>query len=159
MHRMRRRVLAVLALATAVAAGYASVRAGLTAPAASGVKAARATLSSRTQSFGPASVVVRVLPNGSVCYRVIEPHGSSHACRPRVRPWQISYTVSPRGIGGIAGSGVSAVIVKLTRHGTTWATLSDGVFFADVPLAYRVRAVVKVLRDGTRERFEVTPNL
>jgi hypothetical protein len=45
------------------------------------------------------------------------------------------------------------VIVKLTRRGTVWATLRDGVFYADVPSAYRVRAVVKLLRDGSRKTF------
>jgi hypothetical protein len=32
------------------------------------------------------------------------------------------------------------------------------VFYADVPVAYRVRAILKVLRDGTRKRFSVTPS-
>lgn len=158
MHRTRGRLLVVLALATAVAAAYAAVRAALNAPASSGVKAAQATLRSHAESFGPARVVVRLLPNKSVCFTVSEPHGSARACRPNVRPWQIGYAVSARGIGGVAGTGVRAVIVKLTRHGTKWATLSDGIFYADLPPAYRVRAVVKVLRDGTRERFAVTPN-
>jgi hypothetical protein len=48
------------------------------------------------------------------------------------------------------------VIVKLTRRGTVWATLRDGVFYADVPMAYRVRTVVKVLRDGSRRAFPIT---
>jgi len=62
----------------------------------------------------------------------------------------------PHAIGGVAGSKVTAVIVKLTRRGTKWATLRHGVFYADVPIPYRVRAVIKVLRGGTRERFVVT---
>jgi hypothetical protein len=53
---------------------------------------------------------------------------------------------------------VRAVVVKLTRRGTVWASLQDGVFYADVPTAYRVRAVIKVLRDGTRKSFSVTPS-
>jgi hypothetical protein len=67
--------------------------------------------------------------------------------------------VSPRGIGGVAGSRVQAVIVKFTRRGTTWAALRDGVFYANVPPAYRVRAVIKVLRGGVRQRFDVTPSV
>jgi hypothetical protein len=76
-----------------------------------------------------------------------------------VAPGEIGYTVSPRGIGGVAGADVRAVIVKLTRRGTVWATLRDGVFYADVPPAYRVRSVVKVLRDGSRKAFAVTPTV
>ena len=154
MHRTRGRVLAVLALAAAVAAGLVAVRSALNAPA-SGVDAAQVTLRSHTTTFGPAQVVVRALSSG-ICYRVIEPSGSSHGCRPSVGASEIGYTVSPRGIGGVAGSRVQAVIVKFTRRGTTWAALRDGVFYANVPPAYRVRAVIKVLRGGVRQRFDVT---
>jgi streptogramin lyase len=157
MHRTRRRVLAVLALAAAVAAGVVAVRSALEAPA-SDVKATRTTLTSRSVSFGPASVAVEVLPSGAVCYTVSEPAGRAHGCRAKVGVNEIGYAVSPRGIGGVAGPSVSAVIVKFTRRGTRWATLEDGVFYADVPVAYRVRAILKVLRDGTRKRFSVTPS-
>jgi hypothetical protein len=157
MHRTRGRVLVLLALAAGAAAALVAVRSALNAPA-SGVDAARATLNSHTTTFGAAQVVVRAVPSG-ICYRVIEPSGSSHACRRRVGPSEIGYTVSPRGIGGVAGSRVQAVIVKFTRRGTTWATLRDGVFYANVPLAYRVRAVIKVLRGGVRQRFDVTPTV
>jgi len=105
--------------------------------------------------FGPAQMVVRVLPSGIVCYRVIEASGSSHACRKSVRSNEIGYTVAPRAIGGVAGANVRAVIVKLTRRGTVWATLRDGAFYADVRAPYRVRAVIKVLRDGSRKTFAV----
>ena len=108
-------------------------------------------------SFGPARVAVHVLPSGIVCYRVIESSGSSHGCRAGVRANEIGYTVAPRAIGGVAGSQVRAVIVKMSRRGTTWTTLRDGVFYADIPEAYRVRAAIKVLRDGTRKSFAVTP--
>jgi hypothetical protein len=158
MHRTRGRVLVLLGLAAGAGAGLIAVQSALNAPA-SGVDAARATQTSRTASFGPAQVVVRVLANGIVCYRVIEPSGSSHGCRASVRANEIGYTVAPRAIGGVAGAQVRAVIVKLTRRGTRWATLRDGVFYTDVPPAYRVRAVIKVLRDGTRERFEATPSV
>jgi hypothetical protein len=155
MRRSSNRVLAVGGLAAGAAAAAVAVLAALGGPA-QGVAAAEATVTSRTVGFGPSEVVVRVLPGGSVCYRVVESAGSSHACRPRIRVNEIGYTVSPRGIGGVAGANVRGVIVKLTRRGTVWTTLRDGVFYADVPLAYRVRAVVKVLRDGSRRTFTVT---
>ncbi len=101
-------------------------------------------------------MTVRVLPTGTVCYTVTEGSGSSRSCRSRVAPSQIGYTLSPRGVGGVAGTNVRAVVVKLTRRGTVWATVQDDVFYADVPVAYRVRAVIKVLRDGSRTTFRVT---
>jgi hypothetical protein len=155
MHRNRGRVLAVGGLAAGTAAALIAVLTALSAPA-SGVRAAQATQSSRTVTFGHARVGVQILPTGIVCYRVTESSGSSRSCRSRVESGEIGFTVSPRGIGGAAGVDVRAVIVKLTRRGTVWATLRDGVFYADVPSAYRVRAVVKVLRDGTRKAFPVT---
>jgi hypothetical protein len=135
-----------------------AVLAGFSTAPASDVRGARATLTSRTTSFGPARVTVQVLPTGTVCYRVTESSGTSRSCRSRVGSREIGFTLSPRGIGGVAGGEVRGVIVKLTRRGTVWATLRDGVFYADVPMAYRVRAVVKVLRDGSRKAFAVTLN-
>ena len=150
-------MLALLAFAAAVAAGVGAVRSALNAPA-SGVKRTQTVLTSHSVDFGSANVAVRVLPSGAVCYTVTEPNGTGQGCRTRVGVSEIGYAVSPRGIGGVAGSRVSAVIVKFTRLGTRWAKLEDGVFYADVPVAYRVRAIVKVLKDGTRERFKVTPS-
>jgi hypothetical protein len=37
-----------------------------------------------------------------------------------------------------------------------WADLRDGAFYARIPAAYRARAVVKVLKDGSRRSFRVT---
>ncbi|MFL5964059.1 MAG: hypothetical protein ACJ757_14320 [Gaiellaceae bacterium] len=147
--------MAVGGLAAGTAAALVAVLAALSAPA-SGVRGAQATLTSRTTSFGAARVRVQALPAGIVCYRVTESTGTSRACRSRVGASEIGFTISPIGIGGVAGSDVRAVIVKLTRRGTVWTTLRDGVFYADVPAAYRVRAVVKVLRDGSRKAFAVT---
>jgi hypothetical protein len=48
------------------------------------------------------------------------------------------------------------VIVRLTKKGTVWTTMRRGTFFAPVPKGYNVRAVVKVLGDGTRKSFTVT---
>lgn len=147
-------MLAVGGLAAGAVAALVAVLTAFAAPV-EGVAAAQATLSTRTVTFGPSRVEVQVLPSGTVCYRVTESAGSSRSCRNRVGPSEIGFTISPRGIGGVAGSDVRAVIVKLTRRGTVWATIRDGVFYADVPMAYRVRAVVKVLRDGTRKSFAV----
>jgi hypothetical protein len=155
MHRTRGRVLTLFAVSAAGAAAYLAVHSGLNAGATGGADKARTR--SHSTSFGPSTVLVTGRPSGVVCYRVIEPSGSSHGCRPPVKASEIAYTVSPRAIGGVAGADVTAVIVKLTRRGTKWATIRDGVFYADVPVPYRVRAVIKVLRGGTRERFDVKP--
>ena len=151
----RGRALAVGGLAAGAAAALVAVLTALAAPA-SGVRGVQATITSRAIAFGPARVTVQVLPTGVVCYRVTESSGSSRSCRSRVGSSEIGFTISPRGIGGVAGSEVRAVIVKLTRRGTVWASLRNGAFYADVPAAYRVRAVVKVLRDGSRKAFAVT---
>jgi hypothetical protein len=152
----RGRALAVGGLVAGAAAALVAVLTALSAPASSGIEAAQATLTSHSTAFGGAQVTVQVLPGGGVCYRVTESTGTSRSCRPRVGSGEIGFTISPSGIGGVAGSDVRAVIVKLTRRGTVWSTLRSGVFYADVPPAYRVRAVVKVLRDGSRKTFAVT---
>jgi hypothetical protein len=151
----RGRVLAVGGLAAGIVAGFVAVLAALSAPA-SGVRAAQATIASHAVTFDRGRVAVQVLPAGIVCYRVTESSGTSRSCRSDLGSGEIGFTTSPRGIGGVAGRDVRAVIVKLTRRGTVWATLRSGVFYADVPPAYRVRAVVKVLRDGSRKAFLVT---
>jgi hypothetical protein len=149
--------MAVGGLAAGTVAGLIAVLSALSSPA-SGVRGAQATQTSRTTTFGHARVVVQARPAGIVCYRVIESAGTSRSCSSKLAASEIGFTVSPRGIGGVAGGDVRAVIVKLTRRGTVWATLRDGVFYADVPHAYRVRAVIKVLRDGTRKAFAVKPS-
>lgn len=150
----RGRSLAVGGLAAGAAAALIAVLTAFSAPA-SGVRAAQATVTSHSTTFGPARVDVQALPGGMLCYRVTESTGTARSCSSHLGAREIGYAVSPNGIGGVAGTGVRAVIVKLTRHGTVWATLRDGVFYADVPMAYRVRAVVKVLRDGSRKTFAV----
>lgn len=152
----RGRALAVGGLAAGTAAGLVAVLAALAA-SGSGVQAAQASsTAARSTAFGAARVTVQVLPTGTVCYRVVEASGSARACRSRIGAAEIGFAVSPHGVGGVAGRDVRAVIVKLTRHGTVWATLQNGTFYADVPPAYLVRAVVKVLRDGSRKAFTVT---
>jgi hypothetical protein len=155
----RGRVLAIGGLFAGTAAAAAAILAALSSPPAAGVQGAQATLTSHTTAFGTAHVNVRVLPTGTVCYRVTESAGAARSCRPHVGRREIGFAISPRGIGGVAGGDVRAVIVKLTRHGTVWARLRDGVFYADVPMAYRVRAVVKVLPGGVRKSFPVKPSL
>jgi len=154
----RGRALAVGGLATGTVAAFVAVLTALSAPASGVTTAGAAALTTHTTSFGSARVAVQVLPGGTVCYRVTESTGSSRSCRSGVGATEIGFTISPRGIGGVAGSEVRAVIVKLTRRGTVWATLRGGDFYADVPPAYRVRAVIKVLRDGSRKAFPVTPS-
>jgi len=151
---MRGRVLTLLAVSAAAAAAYLAVHSGLNAGATGGTAKSAAT-KPHTTTFGASSVHVTVTSSGVVCYRVIERTGSSHGCRKPVNATEMAYTVSPHAIGGVVGSDVRAVIVKLTRRGTKWATIRDGTFYADVPIPYHVRAVIKVLRGGTRERFDV----
>lgn len=151
----RGRSLAVGGLFAGAVAALVAVLTALSAPT-SGVRGAQATLTSHSTAFGAARVAVQVLPTGIVCYRVTESSGTSRSCRSRISSGEIGFTISPRGIGGVAGGDVRAVIVKLTRRGTVWANLRGGAFYADVPPAYRVRAVVKVLRDGSRKAFAVT---
>ena len=151
----RARSLAVGSLVAGTAAALLAVLTALGAPA-SGVRGAQAGLTSRSTSFGPARVTVQVLPAGTVCYRVTEQTGTSRACRSRVGSGEIGFTVSPSAVGGVAGNDVRAVIVKLTRRGTVWATLRRGTFYAAVPAGHNVRAVVKVLTDGSRKSFTVT---
>lgn len=151
----RGRSLAVGGLSAGAVAALIAVLTALSAPA-SGVKGADITKTSRSTAFGPARVTVQLLPRGVVCYRVTEATGTSRACRSHVASGEIGFAISPSGIGGVAGTEVRAVIVKLTRRGTVWARVQGGVFYADVPPAYRVRAVVKVLRDGSRRAFPVS---
>ena len=125
MHRARGRLLALLAFAAGTAAGVLAVLSALHAPV-DGVEAAQATVAAHTESCGAAQVVVRKLPVGTTCYRVLATGGSAHACRARIRANDIGYTIAPRAIGGVAGK--------------------------------NVRAVIKVLRDGSRKRFTVTPS-
>jgi hypothetical protein len=69
---------------------------------------------------------------------------------------EIRYTVVSNGLHGVAGCDVRAVIARLNGGGAVWATPRGGTFDAHVPAGLRVRTVVKVLSDGTRQRFVVT---
>jgi hypothetical protein len=150
----RNRVLALGGLAAGAAALAAAVLSAVGSPgeAVSAAKAAEATIRSHTVTIGKGHVTVRALPSGT-CFTVRDAGGSGHACPSRTDRQDLSFVLTPHGVGGIAGSEVRAVIVRLTRKGTVWATLRDGAFYAAPPPGYRVRAVVKVLRDGSRRSF------
>jgi hypothetical protein len=150
----RNRVLAlgglsvgVLALAVALLSAIGAPDRGMAA-----AKAADATITSHTVAIGSAKVTVRVLPTGT-CFTVADAGGAAHSCPQTTGADDIGFALTPNGVGGLAGSDIHAVIVKLSRKGTVWATLRDGAFYAAVPDGYQVRRVVKVLRDGSRTGF------
>jgi hypothetical protein len=157
--RVGRRALALVSFAAAIAAGAAAVLSGLGAPSAT-VTPARAAapvgLGSRSVAFGTGRVVLRMRTGSLGCFRV--DRGSStvaRSCVSSLGPAQIAYASSRYAVGGVAGSDVHAVIVKLTNKGTVWATLRRNAFYAEVPAGHDVRAVVKVLGDGSRTSFTV----
>jgi hypothetical protein len=157
--RVGRDALALASLAAAVAAGTLAVLSalGASSPGVSPAQAAAPELTSRSVAFGHDGVVVHVRPNGSACFRLRR--GSStiaRSCVAGLGASEISYASSPHAIGGVAGSQVRAVIVRLTRQGTVWATLRRGTFYAALPAGYAARAVVKVLAGGARRTFTVT---
>jgi len=148
------------AVAVAVAAGAAAVLSALGASTGSvtpAKAAASAALGSRSVAFGSGRVVLRMRTSGLGCFRVVV--GSStvaRSCTANLAADQIAYASSRYAVGGVAGSDVRAVIVRLTKKGTVWATLRRGTFYVAVPAGHNVRAVVKVLGDGTRKSFTVT---
>jgi hypothetical protein len=154
MTRTRNRVLALGGLSAGVVALALALFSALGAPdrGVSAAKAAGATIASQTVSIGGAKVAIRVLPSGT-CFTVTDKGGSAHSCPRTTDPDDIGFASTPSGVGGLAGTDIHAVIVKLTRKGTVWATLRDGAFYAAVPDGYRARRVVKVLRDGSRTGF------
>lgn len=159
MSRRGNRVLALGALAGGGATAFVLIGSALSSPprTVAAAKAAEATISSRTVSFPGAQIVQRVRPGGLACFTVNR--GSStvaRSCFSHLADDEIAYASSRYAVGGFAGADVVAVIVKLTNKGTTWATLRRGAFYAAVPAGHNVRAVVKVLRGGTREVFTVT---
>jgi hypothetical protein len=147
----RSRVLAVGGLTIGVAAFVVALMSAF-GGTDRGVAAADATITSRSVAIGSAKVVVRVLPSGT-CFTVTDIDGSAHSCPKTTAADDIGFALTPTGVGGLAGAKVHAVIVRLTRKGTVWATLRNGAFYAAVPDGYKVRRVVKVLRDGSRAAF------
>jgi len=147
-------------VAAAIAAGAFAVLSALGASTGSVVPAKAAApvaLGSRSVAFGNGRVVLRMRTSSLGCFRVVV--GSStvaRSCTSSLTPDQIAYASSRYAVGGVAGSDVRAVIVRLTNKGTVWAALRRGTFYAAVPAAHNVRAVVKVLSDGSRTSFTVT---
>ena len=148
------RTLAVAGLAAGAAALLVAILAALHGPAQTiaVAKAADATIVSRTVHVGGSRIAIRVLPSGT-CFTIHDGE-STHSCPTRVGPTQMAFAVTPHGVGGVAGTNVHAVIVRLTRKGTVWAELAHGAFYARFPKGYEARAVVKVLRDGSRHAFK-----
>ena len=147
-------------VAAAVAAGAFAVLSALGASTGSVIPAkaaAPATAGSRSVAFGNGRVVLHMRTSSFGCFRVVV--GSStvaRSCSSSLASDQIAYASSRYAVGGVAGSSVRAVIVRLTKKGTVWATLRRGTFYAAVPRGHDVRAVVKVLTDGSRTSFTVT---
>jgi HJR/Mrr/RecB family endonuclease len=137
----------------AVASGF-----GGAAPATVGeAQAAEATITSHAVRFGPDRVAIQVRDGSLVCFRVKKGASTvARSCASHVSDDEIAYASSRYAVGGLAGRNVRAVIVRLTRKGTVWADLKSGAFYAEVPARHNVRAVVKVLRDGSRKSFTVT---
>lgn len=159
MRASRTGIVAVGALAAGTAAGLAAIVSALGAPTTtiSQAKAAEATITYHSVSFGHDRVTVRRRPGGLMCFAVMKGRSIvGRSCTANVDAGQIEYASSRYAVGGLAGADVHAVIVRLTRGGTVWATLKEGVFLAEIPAGFNVRAVVKVLRDGSRTRFTVT---
>jgi hypothetical protein len=159
MARSQSRVLAVGALATGIAACLVAIVAALASPSStvSQAKAADATITYRSVSFGHGNVGVQNRPGGLICFTVgVGSSVVARSCAQQIAGDQIEYASSRHAVGGLAGAQVRAVIVKLTHKGTVWATLRNGAFFALVPTGHNVRAVVKVLADGSRKTFTVT---
>lgn len=159
MKRNRSRALALGGFAAGVAAALVAVLSalGAQAPGIAIANGASATVTSRTVSFGSARVVQRIRPTGVACFSVAQ--GSStvaRSCLSHLRRTEIGFAASHRAIGGLAGADVKAVIVRLTHRGTVWAKLRGGAFYATLPAGHRARAVVKVLRNGSRHTFRVT---
>jgi hypothetical protein len=154
------RTLAVGALSAGAAAALALVVTALSSPGTTAAEANAATgtpaLASRTVSFPGARVVSKVRPSGLACFTVhLGTSTVGRSCLGHLYPDEIVYASSRYAVGGLAGPDVRAVIVKLTQKGTVWATLRRGAFYAKVPRAHTVRAIVKVLSDGSRKRFTV----
>jgi hypothetical protein len=156
--RLASRALAVGSLAAGLAAALSAILSGLGARTAvvAQANAADATISTRSVAFGHSRVRVQSRPSGRTCFSVMRGTSTvARSCASRIRSDQIAVASSRYAVGGLAGANVRAVIVKLTRKGTVWATLHRGAFYAEVPKRHAARAVVKVLRDGSRRSFSV----
>ncbi|HEY3185469.1 MAG TPA: hypothetical protein VGJ77_21675 [Gaiellaceae bacterium] len=164
MRRTRNRGLAIAGFAAAIAAGFVAVVTALGhEPPAGGVAAAAAERASQTVAFGAARVGRSTSPSGAVCYQLNRSGVRlARSCAPRLGDRELSYVLARRGTGqlvlaGVAGREVVAVLARLAPAGSRNATLRAGAFYAPIPRGYTVRAVEKVLRDGSRRLFRVEP--
>lgn len=139
-------MFALGALSAGVAAALVAVLAALAAPTPTLSQATAVDASTTTLTKGA---------GGALCFTVAGV-ASTRTCVPSLHPEDIRYASTPRAVGGLAGSWVRAVIVKLTRKGTVWATIQGRTFYAAVPAGYRVRAIVKLLPGGHRQTFPVS---
>lgn len=156
MARFARRVLALTALGAGTFGVVVAVSSGLGRQQPGpevGVAAAEATrLTVITRTVRVAGMRVRVArkPSGAVCIRAR--HAGS--CVSSLGPNRVAYATGIAGrrqiLVGVAGSGVRAVIARLTHRGTVWPTLRSSVFYAALPRAYRLRRLIAVLADGRR---------
>ncbi len=159
--RLFNRLLVVAAVGGACAAGAFAVMSALDPGNSSGgvseAQAAGSTLTSKTVSFGHNRVIARVRNGGLACFKVTK--GSStvaRSCVGSLGPKQIAYATSRYAVGGLAGSEVKGVIVRLTNKGTVWAKLRHGAFYAAIPKGRRPTKVVKIVTGGARTTFTVT---
>ncbi|HEX5449235.1 MAG TPA: hypothetical protein VFW85_04185 [Gaiellaceae bacterium] len=152
----RERGLVFGALCAVILAAVFAVTGALGSPAASsGVAGARATVvsaASRSVTVAGATVVV-TRKRGATCYRAPQVAG----CASTLAADQFSYATGHVGkrvaVAGVAGSEVRAIIARLSRGGTVWPKLEDGVFYAVLPRGYQLRSMVKVLAGGRRVSF------
>ena len=157
--RWQSRTLALGALGAAAVAAFAAISTALDAPQTriAEAKAAEATMTSRTVSFPGGRVVQRVRPSGLACFTVgVGTSTVARSCYRGLASDEMVYASSRHAVGGFAGAAVRGVIVKLTKKGTVWATVRRGAFYEKVPTGHRVRALVKVVRGGSRTTFTVT---
>jgi hypothetical protein len=111
-------------------------------------------------------IVIRRSSSGVVCYEALRPHvqhpySALASCVLGFPPRAISFVIASRHTGqqmlaGIAGPGVGDVFARLVPQRIFRPAMKEGAFFGFVPNGYRVRAIVKVLKDGTRRTFVAT---
>jgi hypothetical protein len=157
--RWPRRMLAVAALgAWGFALTLAVEKAFHASDAARhGVLAAQAAvITSHTSSarFGSATVRITRKSDGTVCFVTVG-HSALRACMQQLGSREVRVVSAPHAVAGVAGTAVRAVIVRLNRHGTTWAKLNHGALFAVIPSGYKPRRLVKVFAGGARTTVQL----
>ena len=143
--------------AVTLAAAFAVNGALGSSTATSGVAGARATLVSASSVRIDGATIAVTRKGSGACYRGPQVSG----CAATLTAGQISYATGRDGkrvvLAGIAGRNVRAVIARLSRGGTVWPKLENGVFYAVLPRGFRLRSLVKVLAGGRRVSFPAKP--